>query len=158
MMIVSADTGFKNYVGKGTRSEDPNLGRAHSAWPDLRCVWAKWFSQLPQHGTDAFRIGRAVYRRPGSFPLLLGCCRATNSWRCAAACESVRAPGSGASRAGDREHNSVSRVPESKWRGTGDRCDNPVVDCLLRASPIFFRDLCATNVITDQELAAGLPG
>jgi len=78
--------------------------------------------------------------------LLLGGRCATSRRRCAAACESVRAPWSGAAWTCNCEHHSVSPILESEWRSFGNRCSNPVVDCLRCASPILLRDICATYV------------
>src|SRR6266849_179123 len=85
--------------------------------------------------------------RTRTVSLLLGSRCATSRRRCAAACESVRAPRSCAAWTSNREHNFVSRVTESNRDSVGDRCGNPVVDCLLCTSPILLRHICATDVI-----------
>ena len=90
------------------------------------------------------------YWRTRTVSLLLGSRCATNRWRCAAAGESVRASRSGAAWASDCEHRSISRVLESEWCSVGNRCSNPLGDCLLQLPPILLRNICPTNVISNE--------
>src|SRR6185503_4724325 len=77
---------------KGKKNEDRNFGRSAVTRTSLPGVWAERISQLPQHGSHAYRPGRTVCRRPGVLSLHLGGRGATNSRRCAATGESLRSP------------------------------------------------------------------
>ena len=150
-MIIFENTAFKT-TSEGTLNENRNLDRASSTWADLCSAWAKWFFQFPQHGAYAIRIGRTIYRCTRTVSLLLGCRCATSRRRCAAAGESVRAPWSCAAWASNCEHTSVSPVPKSYGYRVGDRCSNPLVDCLLWTSSILLQHICATNVVASMDL------
>src|SRR6266567_3163197 len=102
-MIIVENNAFKT-ASEGTRNENRNLDRTSSTWPDLRCVWPQWFLEFPQHGADAFGIGRPVYRGTRTVSLLLGCRCATSRRRCAAAGESVRSPCASTSWTSNCEH------------------------------------------------------
>src|SRR6266446_979011 len=135
---------------KGTRNENRNLDRTSSTWADLRCVWPQWFLEFPQHGADAFGIGRPVYRGTRTVSLLLGCrCAASCGWP-APARESVRAPWACASWTSDCEHYFISRVLESEWCSVSNRCSNPLGDCLLQPPPKLLRHICPTDVISNH--------
>src|SRR5439155_1442235 len=136
----------------GTLNENINLDCAASTWANLRCIWAKWISQFPQHGPYAFRIGGTIYWRTCTVSLLLGSRSAPNRRRRAAAGESVRATRPCAAWTSNCEHILVSRYFESNWYRVCDGCGNPVVDCLLCTPPILLRDICATDVMSKEAL------
>ena len=99
--------------------------------------------------STAYGIGRAVYRRPLRFSLLLGDCGAASCRRRTIAREPVCAARSGAARASNCEHHLLSRVPESERSSTGGGGNSPVVDCFLWEPPTLLRNICAAGVITN---------
>ena len=138
----------KRILGKERKNENRNFNCASFTWDNLLCVWAQWFFQFHQHGSSAFGIGGAIYRRARAVTLLLGGCRPASPGRYVAAGESLRATRTGAPWTDNCEYSFVSLVLESKWDRIGDRRDNPMVDCFLCTSPILLRDTCATHLST----------
>src|SRR5580765_6364293 len=118
-------------IGRRNKNENRNFNRSSLVGTDLRCVWVKWFSEFPQHGPDADRIGRTIYRRTLFVSLLLGGGGVANHGWFVIAGEPLRAAGAGASWSSDCEHPLLSRVPEPRRCAAGNRCDSAVVRGLL---------------------------